>query len=78
VVKFLNWVRLVIFVFLKKGGWPQAQRGVMRANGDGDTPSLPFGSWGLAPARGDDGHDRSFITRDFNRGEGNENGTIPF
>jgi hypothetical protein len=23
---FLNWVRLVVFVFLKKGGWPQAQR----------------------------------------------------
>jgi hypothetical protein len=28
--------------------------------------------------RGDDGHDRSFITRDFNRGSGKENGTIPF
>jgi hypothetical protein len=33
--------------------------------GDGDMPSLPFGSWGFfAPVRGDDGHDRSFITRD--------------
>jgi hypothetical protein len=32
----------------------------------------------FAPVRGDDGHDRSFITRDFNRGSGKENGTIPF
>jgi hypothetical protein len=28
--------------------------------GDGDTPSFPV--------RGDDGSDRSFITRDFNKG----------
>jgi hypothetical protein len=32
----------------------------------------------FAPVRGDDGHDRSFITRDFNRVWGKENGTIPF
>jgi hypothetical protein len=73
VVKFLNWVRLVIFVFLKKGGWPQAQIPLRQS---------PFAKAsedrGFAPARGDDGHDRSFIIRDFNRGEGNENGTIPF
>jgi hypothetical protein len=33
---------------------------------------------GFAPVRGDDGNDRSFITRDFNRGWGKENGIIPF
>ena len=32
---------------------------------------------GFAPVRGDDGIDLSFITRDFNRGWGKENGTIP-
>jgi hypothetical protein len=32
----------------------------------------------FAPVWGDDGNDRSFITRDFNRGSGKENGTIPF
>jgi hypothetical protein len=32
----------------------------------------------FVPVRGDDGHDRSFITRDFNRARGKENGTIPF
>ena len=32
----------------------------------------------FGPVRGDDGHDHSFITRDFNRGCGKENGTIPF
>ena len=32
----------------------------------------------FAPVRGDNGHDRSFITRDYNRGRGKENGTIPF
>jgi hypothetical protein len=37
-----------------------------------------FGGLDFAPVRGDDGHDRSFITRDFNRGGGKENGTIPF
>ena len=31
---FLNWVRLVVFVFLKKGGWPQRRRG---------TEGCPFG-----------------------------------
>ena len=47
--------------------------------GDGDTPSFPFGLWGFfVPVRGDNGIDRSFITRDFNRGWGKENGTIPF
>jgi len=56
--------------------------------GDGDTPSFPFGSWGffadppsprLRRDKGsDDGNGRSFITRDFNRGLGKENGTIPF
>ena len=48
--------------------WPQAQRGVMCAN-----RAARF-----APVRGDDGHDRSFITRDFNKVWGKENGTIPF
>jgi hypothetical protein len=33
---------------------------------------------GFAPVRDDDGPDRSFITRDFNRVLGKENGTIPF
>jgi hypothetical protein len=37
-----------------------------------------FEGLGFALVRGDDGHDRSFITRDFNRGSGKENGTIPF
>jgi hypothetical protein len=37
-----------------------------------------FGGLGFAPVRGDDGNDRSFITRDFNRGLRKENGTIPF
>jgi hypothetical protein len=32
----------------------------------------------FAPVKGDDGNDRSFITRDFNRAWGKENGTIPF
>ena len=32
----------------------------------------------FAPVRGDDGGDCSFITRDFNRVSGKENGTIPF
>jgi hypothetical protein len=34
----------------------------------------------LGPAArwGDDGNDRSFITGDFSRGRGKENGTIPF
>ena len=32
----------------------------------------------FAPARGDDGNDLLFITRDFNRGLRKENGTIPF
>jgi hypothetical protein len=32
----------------------------------------------FAPVRGDDGDDRSFITRDFNGDWGKENGTIPF
>jgi hypothetical protein len=73
----------------------------MRANGDGDTPSIPFGSWGffanppspillrqssfanppsprLRRTGGDDGHDRSFITREFNGVVLKENGTIPF
>ena len=46
---FLNWVRLVILVFLKEGRLAtEPQRG--------------------APAKGDVGHDRSFITYDFNRG----------
>jgi hypothetical protein len=55
------------FSVLKKGGgWPQIP---LRQG---------FEGLGFAPARGDDGHDRSFITRDFNRGCGKENGTIPF
>jgi hypothetical protein len=33
-------------------------------------------SWGGAAAH--HGNDRCFITRDFNRGSGKENGTIPF
>ena len=37
-----------------------------------------FEGLGFALVRGDDGNDRSFITRDFNRGSGKENGTIPF
>jgi hypothetical protein len=37
-----------------------------------------FGGLGFAPVKGDDGNDRSFITRDFNGVRGKENGTIPF
>jgi hypothetical protein len=44
-----------------------------RRYGDGDTPFLP-----ICSSKGADGSDRSFITRDFNRGCGKENGTIPF
>jgi hypothetical protein len=73
---FLNWVRLVVFVFLTSvtldpifnDGWPQAQRGVMRAN-----RAARF-----APARSDDNNNCIFITRDFNRVGKKENGTIPF
>ena len=32
----------------------------------------------FAPVRGDDGNNRSFITRNFNRVGRKENGTIPF
>jgi hypothetical protein len=35
---------------------------------------LPF----KASRRGDDGNNHSLITRDFNKGSGKENGTIPF
>jgi hypothetical protein len=56
---FLNWVRLVIFVFLKKGRLATEQQR-------------------CAPVRGDNGSDRSLITRDFNKVSGKENGTIPF
>ena len=38
----------------------------------------PFGWACVASARGDDGNDLLFITRDFNRGLRKENGTIPF
>ena len=34
----------------------------------GPRRDMGFGGLAFAPARGDDGHDRSFITRDFNRG----------
>jgi hypothetical protein len=64
---FLNWVRLVILVFLKKG----------RLATDPPSPGASEDR-SFTPERGDDGNDRSFITRDFNRGWGKENGTIPF
>jgi hypothetical protein len=63
------------------------RRFLTRPIGDGDTPSFPFGSWGFSPIPlrqgfggqgGDDGHDRSFITREFNGVALKENGTIPF
>ena len=38
----------------------------------------PLGWACFASARGDDGNDLLFITRDFNRGLRKENGTIPF
>jgi hypothetical protein len=56
---FLNWVRLVIFVFFKKERLAtEAQRhrektegrvpvGFWKEIGDGDTPSFPFGRWGF-------------------------------
>jgi len=56
-----------------------AQRGVMRANWGRRHAVLPIWFMGIfRRGRGGDGHDRSFITREFNRGWGKENGTIPF
>ena len=67
-VRFLNWVRLVILVFKKRAVGHRRRSSFAKASEDR----------GFAPARGDDGHDRSFITRDFNGVGGKENGTIPF
>jgi hypothetical protein len=37
-----------------------------------------FGGQAFAPVSGDDGHDRSFITREYDSSGLKENGTIPF
>jgi hypothetical protein len=90
VVQFLNWVRLVILVFLTSvtldpiflttdGHGRRATEWVVRANWGRRHAVLPIWFMGIfRRGRGGDGHDRSFITREFNRGWGKENGTIPF
>jgi hypothetical protein len=57
----------------------RATEWVMRANWGRRHAVLPI--WFIGIFRrggGGDGHDRSFITRDFKRVWGKENGTIPF